>query len=56
MIIPIGKYAIKGITMIMLQALQLTDSIEGVIFSKDKYLSIIGYCMIAGHSTFLKTG
>lgn len=56
MIIPMGKDAIKGIMATILQPLQLTDSTAGVIFSTDKELSSIGYCMIAGHSTFSRTG
>lgn len=38
MIIPVGKDAVKGIMVMMLQPLQLTDSTDGVIFSNDKDL------------------
>lgn len=37
-----AKHAIKDIMAMMLPPLQLTDSIGGVIFSKDKELHIIG--------------
>lgn len=51
-----AKNAMKGLMAMILQPLQLTDSIRGVIFSKDKELHIVEYCMIAGYIMLIEFG